>query len=60
MAAVQNASFTSPLAQATYHKLADNAAVDSVLATIQGLSGWTIALTLFLGLVLYDQCQYIF
>lgn len=55
MAAVQNASFHSPLAQATYHKLAENGAVDGVLSTISGLSGWSIALTLLLGAILYDQ-----
>jgi sterol 22-desaturase len=55
MAAVQNTSFHSPLAQASYHKLGENGAVEGVLSTISGLSGWSIALTLLLGAVLYDQ-----
>ena len=55
MAAVQNASFHSPLAQATYHQLAENGAVDGVWSTISSLSGWSIALTLLLGAILYDQ-----
>ena len=59
MAAVQNASFHSPLAQSTYHKLAEYGAVDGVWSTISGLSGWSIALTLFLGAVLYDQCKFL-
>jgi C-22 sterol desaturase len=55
MAAVQNTSFHSPLAQAPSQQLADHGAVDGVLATLSGLSGWSIVVTLILGAVLYDQ-----
>jgi hypothetical protein len=56
--------FTSPrMVNATSSPLADaQFPVDaSVVAGLvsrltQGMSGWTVALTLFLGLVLYDQC----
>ena len=57
MAALQNASFNSPLEQASFVKFASPSVLDEVFSTITGLSGWTIALTLFLGLVLYDQCR---
>ena len=60
MAALQNVSFTSPLAQASFAKFASPSVLDEVFSTITGLSGWTIALTVFLGLVLYDQCKYEF
>jgi sterol 22-desaturase len=60
MAALQNASFISPLVQASFAKLASPSVLDDVFSTITGLSGWTIALTVFLGLVLYDQCKYEF
>ena len=60
MAALQNASFTSPLAQASFAKLASPSVLDEVFSTITGLSGWTIALAVFLGLVLYDQCEFEF
>jgi hypothetical protein len=57
MAALQNASFTSPLTQASITKFASPSVLDEVFSTIAGLNGWTIALTVFLGLVLYDQCE---
>jgi C-22 sterol desaturase len=57
MAATHNASFYSPLAQATYHKIADYGAVEGVISTISGLSVWSIVVTLFLGAVLYDQSK---
>jgi C-22 sterol desaturase len=56
MAAVQNASFASPLAHVGFGAFSENTLLDGVLSTITGLSGWTIALTVFLGLVAYDQC----
>jgi hypothetical protein len=31
--------------------------VGRILETVQGLSGWSIALMLLLGAVLYDQCK---
>jgi C-22 sterol desaturase len=58
MATLQNASFISPLAQASFAKVASPSILDEVFSTITGLSGWAIALTVFLGLVLYDQCRY--
>jgi sterol 22-desaturase len=58
MAALQNVSFTSPLAQATFARFPDPSVLDGVLSVVTSLSGWTIALTVFLGLVLYDQCKY--
>ncbi len=60
MAALQNASFASPLAQASFAKLASPSVLDEVFSTITGFSGWTVAFTVFLGLVLYDQCMYQF
>lgn len=60
MAALQNVSFTSPLAQASFAKFASPSVLDDVFSTITNLSGWTIAITVFLGLVLYDQCKYEF
>ncbi|KAF2435385.1 sterol C-22 desaturase [Tothia fuscella] len=53
-----NASFASPLADARYPTQASGA-IEGVLAYISGLSGWTVALTAFLGLILYDQYKYI-
>jgi sterol 22-desaturase len=61
MAIVQNASFVSPpLAHTGFGTLSDNAFLNGVLSTITSLSGcgWTIALTVFLGLVAYDQCMF--
>jgi len=57
MDALQNASFTSPLAQASFAKFASPYVLDEVFSTITGLNGWTIAFTVFFGLVLYDQCK---
>lgn len=50
-----NASFISPLADAKFPAHSD--VLGGVLGGIvDSLNGWTVALTLFLGLVLYDQC----
>jgi sterol 22-desaturase len=50
-----NTSFASPLANAQYP--VDGSAIGGLISTLtQGLSGWTMALSLFLGFVLYDQC----
>jgi hypothetical protein len=47
---------SSPLADAQYP--IDASTVAGIVSRLtQGLSGWTIALTIFLGLVLYDQCM---
>jgi hypothetical protein len=50
-----NASFASPVADATFGRIPELPLLDGVLATIYGLTGWQIALTIFLGLVAYDQ-----
>jgi sterol 22-desaturase len=57
MDTLQNASFTSPLAQASFSKFTSPSVLDGLFSTLTGLSAWTIALTVFLGLVLYDQCN---
>lgn len=50
-----NASYASPTADAQFPL--QPLAVAGVLSRLtQNISGWTIALSLFLGLVLYDQC----
>lgn len=51
-----NASFVSPSANSQYLVQNDilNGYVGRVLDTF---NGWTVALALFLGLVLYDQCE---
>jgi C-22 sterol desaturase len=52
---MENAT-SSPLANAQYP--VDTSALAGVVSRLtQGLSGWTVALTLFLGLVVYDQCM---
>lgn len=54
---MQNATFASPVADASasYASFAENPILESVISTLTGLSGWQIALTIFLGLVAYDQ-----
>lgn len=56
MAAVQNASFASPFADAKYAQIVGNPQIDSILNKVSGLSGWSIALTILAVLVAYDQC----
>lgn len=56
MAAVQNATFTSPLADANHAQIVGNSQIDGILASISQLSGWTVALTVLAMLVAYDQC----
>lgn len=58
MAAVQNASFASPVADASYGSVSGQNMVYDVLATVQNISGWTIALTILAMLVAYDQVSY--
>lgn len=59
MAAVQNASFASPLADSVrYVNGADNSFIDGVVSTISGLSGWTVLFTILLSLVAYDQSAF--
>jgi sterol 22-desaturase len=55
MAAVQNASFASPLADANYAQFVGNPRIDGILNTLSGLSAWTVAFTLFAIVVTYDQ-----
>lgn len=51
-----NASFVSPPANAPYP--VQNDILSSFVGRIvDSLNGWTVALTLLLGLVLYDQCK---
>jgi hypothetical protein len=52
---IQNASFASPVADAAYGFIAENPILEGVISTIAGLSAWQIALSVFLGLVAYDQ-----
>jgi hypothetical protein len=48
---------SSPLANAQYP--VDATAIAGIVSRLtHGLSGWTVALTLFIGLVLYDQCMF--
>jgi hypothetical protein len=56
MAAGNN--FTSPAADALYGSAIDVKYVGGLLQQlVNGTSGWTVALTVFLMLVVYDQCQ---
>ncbi|KAK4990954.1 RNA polymerase C-22 sterol desaturase [Elasticomyces elasticus] len=54
-----NGSYASPIADAAYATVGtvNNGFVSKVLG---GIDGWTIALTLFLSLVAYDQIMYIY
>jgi hypothetical protein len=50
-----NASYASPTADAQY--ALRQVEFSGILSRLtQGWSAWSIALTLFMGLVLYDQC----
>ncbi|RDW92043.1 cytochrome P450-23 [Coleophoma crateriformis] len=59
MAAAQNASFVSPLADAKFAQIVGNPQIDGILVSLSQLSGWTIAFTLLAVLVAYDQVSYI-
>lgn len=51
-----NASYASPSADAQYP--IQNLALSGILSRLgQNINGWTIAFTLFMGLVVYDQCM---
>lgn len=53
-----NGSFVSPTADANVAHRIVQLDVNGVLATVlNGVSGWTIALTLLLLCVAYDQCE---
>jgi hypothetical protein len=58
MAAVQNASFASPLADAKYAQIVGNPQIDSILSKVSEISGWSVVLTVLAVLVAYDQCEY--
>jgi len=51
-----NASSVSPLANAQY-RVQNDILIGYVGRVLDSLNGWTVALALFLGLVLYDQCE---
>lgn len=51
-----NGSSVSPLANAQY-PVPNDILSGYVGRVLDSLNGWTVALTLFLGLVLYDQCE---
>ncbi|TVY44311.1 Cytochrome P450 61 [Lachnellula cervina] len=59
MAAIQNSSFASPLADAKASQIVGNPQIDGILSKVLELSGWTIALTILAVLVAYDQCSYL-
>lgn len=54
----QNVSFASPLADAKYAQILGNTQINGFLTKVSELSGWTIAITILLVLVAYDQCKY--
>ncbi|KAI9783768.1 MAG: RNA polymerase C-22 sterol desaturase [Geoglossum umbratile] len=59
--AAPGSSFTSPVADALYAPGSGVKNVDGVLRQlVNGASVWTVALTLFLMLVVYDQTMYIY
>jgi C-22 sterol desaturase len=53
----QNASFASPLADASYAQVVGNSQIDSIIGTLGNLSIWTILFSLLLCAVAYDQCK---
>jgi len=55
----QNVSFASPLADAKYAQILGNPQINGFLTKVSELNGWTIALTILLVLVAYDQFSYI-
>jgi C-22 sterol desaturase len=57
MATTSNVSFASPLADAKYTQIIGQPQIDGLLGRLGELSGWTIALTLLLILIAYDQCK---
>lgn len=52
---VMNASYASPTADAAFAKIVGGAPDSIVARVLEGINGWTIALTLLLTAVLYDQ-----
>ncbi|KAF1992413.1 sterol C-22 desaturase [Aulographum hederae CBS 113979] len=55
-----NASYASPLADAANAHLMHNSIASGILARLlSNVNGWSVALTLFLSLVAYDQIMYV-
>lgn len=50
-----NASYASPTADAAYAKIIGVAPEGFVTRMLDGMNGWTIALTLLLSAVMWDQ-----
>lgn len=57
MAAVVNGSFPSPAANADFTSALKAEDAGILSHVYHGLNGWSIALTLFVILVAYDQCK---
>ena len=57
--ASQNVSFASPLADAKYAQILGSPQISGFLTKLSEVSGWTVAFTIFLVLVAYDQCKYL-
>ncbi|KAF2402010.1 cytochrome P450 sterol C-22 desaturase [Trichodelitschia bisporula] len=53
-----NATMASPVADAQFPVQAP--VVTSIVASLLQMNGWMVALTVLLGLALYDQCMYIY
>jgi hypothetical protein len=53
-----NATLASPRAEAAVH-VGAQVASGFVARILDGMNVWTVLLTLFLGAVLYDQCEFV-
>ena len=58
-AAVNNASFTSPVANADYSASLDAVTGGLLSRVYDGMSGFNLFLSLLLILVAYDQCEFL-
>lgn len=52
---VMNASYASPTADAAFAKIVSVAPGGVIARLLDGINGWTVALTLLVTAVLYDQ-----
>lgn len=52
---VMNASYASPTADAAFAKIANVAPEGLIAQMVGGVNGWTIALTLLMTAIAYDQ-----
>lgn len=52
-----NASYASPVADAAFAKINAITPEGFVNRLLAGVNGWTVALTLLIGAVLYDQSE---